>query len=520
MKTKAMLKKIITVIASLLLVEVSFSQQQGFFQLFEDERSLLVQTVIEANEGCYIFVQNEENFVSKCELVKLSEEGNLLKRVKIDLFPSYSYTCSDLKGIFHDPVNPDLYLGIGLNIDVPNRYARPFVIRFDEELNITFAKEVELPEQYRALESSTFKMTHDGKFMAVVDLWGQYIRLHMLISPDGVLERLHEDSLDAGLYIGTLFEYPNANCYGHYRKSWYRLPSPRTTTRLFTLDENFDTISSKEFTTVTYDSIGNNIFKFTLVPIEYTTMRIVDDTTLVFYDRVRELSYVNGSSNPNSQHEYSTLLFKTDLLGNILEYHLIGSWNGYNDMPAILGQSFDYATNCPSSQRQLYVCYESYDIDDEYYMEPNSITVAKMDEDGTIVWQNNYSIPSSLMRARCLLATQDGGCIVLGEYTKNNQYEVFALKIDSEGSYGMDEVSIRPYAFYPNPTRELLFMQFSPDVQPAQIELYDLQGRLVRTQSKAFESIDMSQLPAGTYTMRVTMEDGKAKAYSDKVVKE
>jgi len=77
---------------------------------------------------------------------------------------------------------------------------------------------------------------------------------------------------------------------------------------------------------------------------------------------------------------------------------------------------------------------------------------------------------------------------------------------------------ILSYVLYPNPTQGHLHMQFSTDVQPAQIELYDLQGRLVRTQSKAFESIDMSQLPAGTYTMRVIMEDGKA--YSDKVVKE
>ena len=61
-------------------------------------------------------------------------------------------------------------------------------------------------------------------------------------------------------------------------------------------------------------------------------------------------------------------------------------------------------------------------------------------------------------------------------------------------------------------------MHFSPDVQPKQIELYDLQGRLVRTQNNAYESIDLSQLPAGTYTMRVIMEDGKA--YTDKVVKE
>jgi len=79
-------------------------------------------------------------------------------------------------------------------------------------------------------------------------------------------------------------------------------------------------------------------------------------------------------------------------------------------------------------------------------------------------------------------------------------------------------IDMRPYTFYPNPVKEQLRMQFSPDVQPKQIELYDLQGRLVRTQNNAYESIDLSQLPAGTYTMRVTLEDGKT--YTDKVVKE
>jgi len=55
-------------------------------------------------------------------------------------------------------------------------------------------------------------------------------------------------------------------------------------------------------------------------------------------------------------------------------------------------------------------------------------------------------------------------------------------------------------------------------VQPKQIELYDLQSRLVRSQGSAFESIDMGQLPTGTYTMRVVMDDGQV--FTDKVVKE
>ncbi len=79
-------------------------------------------------------------------------------------------------------------------------------------------------------------------------------------------------------------------------------------------------------------------------------------------------------------------------------------------------------------------------------------------------------------------------------------------------------MEVRPYAFYPNPAKEQLCFEFSPDVQPIQVELYDLQGRLVRTQRSGLERIDMSRLPAGTYMMRVSMEDGKS--YSDKVVKE
>ena len=84
--------------------------------------------------------------------------------------------------------------------------------------------------------------------------------------------------------------------------------------------------------------------------------------------------------------------------------------------------------------------------------------------------------------------------------------------------WGEAKLEVRPYAYYPNPAKERLHFEYSPDVQPAKVELYDLQGRLVGTQRSNFEDIDVGKLPAGTYTLRVTLEDGKA--YSDKVVKE
>ena len=74
------------------------------------------------------------------------------------------------------------------------------------------------------------------------------------------------------------------------------------------------------------------------------------------------------------------------------------------------------------------------------------------------------------------------------------------------------------YLAYPNPAHDQLHLQYSPDVQPKQVELYDLQGRLVRSQSQGLESVDMQGLASGQYLMKVTLEDGKS--FTDKVVKE
>jgi len=79
-------------------------------------------------------------------------------------------------------------------------------------------------------------------------------------------------------------------------------------------------------------------------------------------------------------------------------------------------------------------------------------------------------------------------------------------------------IEVRPYAYYPNPAQDQLHLNYSPDVKPAQIGLYDLQGRLVRSQTSGLESINLQGLAAGQYVMKVTMANGTT--FSDKVVKE
>ena len=156
-----------------------------------------------------------------------------------------------------------------------------------------------------------------------------------------------------------------------------------------------------------------------------------------------------------------------------------------------------------------------------------SFVAVKMDTDLNVEWKRFFKtddIVLHLLQYPNICKDEQGeekGIAWVGNGRKDNQFNsFFFFYLNHDGTVSTNEgiIEVRPYAYYPNPAKEQLHMQFSPDVQPAQLELYDLQGRLVSAQNKAFESIDMSQLPAGTYTMRVTLEDGKV--YSDKVVKE
>ena len=178
----------------------------------------------------------------------------------------------------------------------------------------------------------------------------------------------------------------------------------------------------------------------------------------------------------------------------------------YSSHPLLLGDG------------ELYLCYN--EKSQPGYQVPSHTVVCKLDTDLNLIWQRWYGRGGYAKITECSL-TSDGGCILIGEGRDNGSYCPYVVKITPEGYSAIDEeagAELRPYAFYPNPVGDILHMEFSPDVKPVQVELYDLQGRLLRTQNNGFESIDMDNLPTGTYTLRVTLDDGMS--YGDKVVKQ
>ena len=162
--------------------------------------------------------------------------------------------------------------------------------------------------------------------------------------------------------------------------------------------------------------------------------------------------------------------------------------------------------------------YFSYNTQNLMVTDKVQVAVVKLDADFNILW-HRYCLEPEGYRCRGSVMTvlDDGGVAVGGGYW--GRPEVFFLILSDDGcTVSETEAPIRPYTYWPNPAQDHLHLQFSPDVTPKQIELYDLQGRLVRMQKNGLERLEMNGLPSGTYTMRVTMKDGKV--FVDKVVKD
>ena len=147
----------------------------------------------------------------------------------------------------------------------------------------------------------------------------------------------------------------------------------------------------------------------------------------------------------------------------------------------------------------------------------NRCSVVLMDADLNVLWQQYYLNLGHGDGLYCMRILDDGGLGLVGFNVGNPRLFVLLISNDYEA---LEEqgITIRPYDYWPNPARDELRLRYSPDVQPKQIELYDLQGRLVRSQSAGLECLNMEGLAAGTYTMCVTLEGGMV--FSDNVIKE
>ncbi len=234
-----------------------------------------------------------------------------------------------------------------------------------------------------------------------------------------------------------------------------------------------------------------------------------DDTTMLllttyFYDP--GTGYLNET-------EYGVVICKMSKAdGRIVETRVIPSANCVYPVDAI-----------KSNDGCVYISYYG---SDDCTTEGTNISVFKLGKDMKTIWEQ-HCFKGINPTGRHMIVTDDNSLAIVGdsyvqESTQSYTYllasEVdFLVVNDNNFSIREQEMEELPYTFYPNPANDELNLNISPEVEPSLIELYDIQGRMVRSQQSGFETISLHGLPAGTYALRVSMKDGKQ--YTSAVVK-
>ncbi len=452
------------------------------------------------------------------KILKLSPEGESLGEMTIN----EDGRSSSIIKLFCDPLDPKYYLAIGTIQDSTLIHPKLYLAKFDQNLSLSWVKEIDLPEIYHYLIGSRSFMDSHGDivfcswpFVSSTGYSEWSNLLYLRLSSEGNLLAMGESPYKSWLYHsaqGDLFEYKDDT--GDYGQTFVGQPEGYNNPPVFLVRMNrgFTDFQTRDLVeNITIDSTDGIMINDYYA--ESFAVSLHDGTK---YLSTRGVRWDGWNINVRDDVIVSMKLDQND---SIVAMSFIP-----HDNDSVRALAFCHGMDA-SNNGDFFLCNGVYDPGAWQYGEidgMNRFTVTKTDANTNIIWSRFYEDGEHVFQPCSVMATSDGGCLVTGRYWTLDQTEakLFVLKFFSDGSLSVSEKEsfVRPYAFYPNPVKEQLLMQFSPDVQPAQIELYDLQGRLVRSQSKAFESIDMSQLPVGTYTMRVTLEDGKT--YSDKVVKE
>ena len=450
-------------------------------------------------------------------VLKLSPEGELLG----EMLMNEDGRSSSIISLFHDPSDSKYSLAVGIIVDSTSTYEKPYLAKFDVDMNLLWHKEFELPEAYHADALTGGRSLMDSHGDIVFCTFPLHVSsylsnlLYMRFSSDGEMLAMGESPLPSNLSFssqGGLFEYKDGS--GDYGQTIVGEPEGSETPPAYLLRMNreFSEFSTKDLVRNIHLSITDGIVINDCYSEAFTEG--MEDGTKIM--SVRGFRY--DGYDPDLWDEV-ILAMKLDANDSIVAISFTP-----HDNDSVRVMAFCQGMDA-SADNKFFICNGVYDPRTWHGGEisgVNHFVVTKTDNNANIIWRRYYRDDSRVFQPCTVMATGDGGCLVAGRCLTqdNSETSLFVLKFFEDGSLSVSnaEALVRPYTFYPNPVSDNLNFQYSPDVQPSQIELYDLQGRMVLTQSGSLEQLNLQGLSAGEYLMKVTLDNGKA--FTDKVVKQ
>ncbi len=128
---------------------------------------------------------------------------------------------------------------------------------------------------------------------------------------------------------------------------------------------------------------------------------------------------------------------------------------------------------------------------------------------------NEYGTPQS----EAFMKTQDfvnllnanGDFYAMDIMNVNKGYPVF------ERYYSVEETDFaNGISVYPNPAKDVVNITFSNNAKYRSIDIYSIDGRLMKSQNDSFNKINIANLTSGLYLIKVRMSDGKE--FTEKIV--
>ena len=136
----------------------------------------------------------------------------------------------------------------------------------------------------------------------------------------------------------------------------------------------------------------------------------------------------------------------------------------------------------------------------------HDVWLLKTDSQGDTLWTKTFG-GSGSENSFSIQQTTDGGYIITGASTPsilNGKADIYLIKTDSQGEilWNNENLLSSHIKLYPNPTNDLVNLEIEGYNCPFEVEIYDLQGRLLETTKS--RTISLKKHSKGIYIFKLS----------------
>ena len=496
----SIIKRLFLLFLLLATIDVEIlAQEKDFFVTFSEEtHSWFVTDAFETPNGEFI-ISAYDDWGPSSLLLKLSVEGEILARATVEAVDTTVYAYRILQV---PEENGSEYVVLCPSQPADGSTAALMFLRVDEDLNIVSRRTIACSffDEGSRFFDAKFLLSGTSVYAALTSRSGVMPNSIFLTRFDfaGNLLNCQRRERDSLAYVCNLFHDENdrIGLFGDLGASHMGF---------LAFDDSLQPISRDTIFqwTVPEGNNGESCHYFIHDMINSQAIMLPNGSHIVSARLLETLLHVNGYPY---QDDRSVIMAKyEDDFHQPEDIIVTEHMNDSVEYPAFF-RSMDFMetseAKCMVFQCVILNEFPQFGLMQPY---PTGIVVTKTDQDLSVEWKKRF-LRDGNYQAMVINATADGGCLVagsLGDY-QAQRFDVFALKIDADGTVGLDEIQEENMAFvYPNPAKETIRIG---GIEAKETMVYNSLGQCIMSFRGGAANVE--DLSAGIYLLKITNCEG------------